>query len=385
MPGAPRSAGAAGRRGPPESTTGVRTAVLEATGLIDRSDSLHYVTQRTYLHDLIGMETLVRSCRAATMAALVMVGAVTLTACGGGGASGATAGAGGSASAQKTTVRMALNNTTDSLAVVVAQKQGYFAKHGLDVRTTTTNDITLIPGLLGKQYDIGFTVAPILIRAASSGLGVVAISGNNGDSPKDLVLQVYVRDGITNVSQLAGKRIGAPTLTGNLNIATKAWLSANGVNPANEQFVQVSTPNMLDQLKAGQVDAVELIYPFINVAKQEGLTSLGDPERVLSKDYVGGTYWAASTSWATSHASAVANFRAALTEADTWIADHGDAAYRVAADYTKLSLQDAKASPLGAYTTDISAADLRTWGNAMEKFGGFTGSINYGALVYTGR
>lgn len=325
-----------------------------------------------------------RTRRVSGIAALFVAGAVTLTACGAGGG-GSTATASGSASGQSTPVRVALNNTTDSLAVVVAKKQGFFAQHGLDVQTTTTNDISLIPGLLGKQYDIGFTVAPILIRAASSGLGVVAVSGNNGDSPNDSVLLIYVRDGITNVSQLEGKRIGAPTLTGNLNIATKAWLSKNGVDPAKEQFVQVATPNMVDQLKAGQVDAVELIYPFINVAKQDGLTSLGDPERVLSKGYVGGTYWAASKSWATSHPGAVANFRAALQEADKWVADHGDAAYQAAADYTKLPLQQAKASPLGAYTTDISAADLKTWGNAMEKFGGFSGPIDYGALVYTGK
>jgi NitT/TauT family transport system substrate-binding protein len=318
--------------------------------------------------------------RMAQFTALIAAGALALAACGGSGdsSSSGSSGSGG-------TLRVALNNTTDSLAVIVAEKQGFFAKHNVSVKTTTLNDITLVPGLLGKQYDIGFTVAPILIRAKASGLPVVMIAGNNGDSATDQPVQIYVRKGITNVKQLAGKRIGSPTLTGNINIATKAWLSANGVDPAAENFVQVPTPNMVDQLKAGQVDAVEVIYPFINLAKQSGLTTLGDPERALSNSYVGGTYWSASQSWASKNPTAVSNFRAALQDADKWIAANSDAAYQAAADYTKVSVTQAKASPLGQYTTEVSAADLKIWGDAMKKFGGFNGNIDYAGLVDTGK
>lgn len=318
-----------------------------------------------------------RASRAARSAAVLAIGALLTAACGGA--------SGGTATTSDGTLRLALNNTTDSLAVAVAQKQGFFAKHGLKVKTTTLSDISLVPGLLGKQYDVGFTVAPILIRAKASGLGVVMIAGNNGDSPTDAPVQIYVRRGITNVKQLAGKRIGTPTLTGNLNIATKAWLSANGVDPTGVNFVQVPTPNIVDQLKAGQIDAGEVIYPFINVAKKAGFVTLGDPERVLSRGYVGGTYWAASKAWAKKNPAAVTNFRAAMDEADKWIAAHEEAAYTEAAAYTKVPVEQAKASPLGEYTTQVSAADLRIWGEAMKKFGGFGGNIDYDALVDTGK
>ncbi len=290
-----------------------------------------------------------------------------------------------SAPRQVTNVRVALNNTSDSLAVLVAQKEGFFKQAGLNVTTTTLANITVVPSLLGNQYDIGFTVAPILIHAASAGLGVVMISGNNGDSPTDQAVQIYVRKGITNVKDLAGKRIGSPTLTGNINTATKAWLSKNGVDPSGVQFVQVPTPNMVDQLTAGQVDAVEIIYPFINLAKSAGLTTLGDPERVLSNGYVGGTYWAASTSWTKANPQAVIGFRAALGQADTWITKNQAAAYKIVSDYTGVPLAQAKQSPLGVYTTAVSPSDLKIWGDAMTKYAGFTGTINYSALVDTGK
>lgn len=279
-------------------------------------------------------------------------------------------------------IRIALNNTNDSLAVVVADQQGFFAKHGIKATTTTLNDISLVPSLLGKQYDIGISVAPIMIRSAASRLPIVAISGNTGDSAQHEEVQIFVRPG-TELNQLRGKRIGAPTLTGNLNIATRAWLAKGGVDPSAEQFVQVPTPNMLDELKAGQIDAAELIYPFISLAKQAGMVSLGDPERALSEDFVGGTYFTATSSWASANPTVVSGFKAALDEAGQWIAANPDQAYQVAATYTKVTPDQARLAPLSEYATNVSADDLRIWGDAMRQFGGFNGNLDYNKIVFT--
>ncbi|HEY1819566.1 MAG TPA: ABC transporter substrate-binding protein [Trebonia sp.] len=290
-----------------------------------------------------------------------------------------------SSSSGSTTIRIALNNTSDSLPVVVAEKEGYFTKNHINIQPTTLADITVVPSLLGRQYDVGFTVAPIFINAVAAGVGAVMIAGNDGDSPTSEGVQVFVGKGITSAADLKGKRIGSPTLTGNINTATKAWLAANGVSPSSVQFVQVPTPNMTDELKAGQINAAELIYPFISSAKAQGFTSLGDPERVLTSSYLGGTYWAASSSWAKSNPAAVTEFRTAINEADAWIAANHQAAYQDIATYTSTSLTEAEQSPLTVYTTNVSSADLKIWGNAMTKYAGFSKTINYSALVYTGK
>lgn len=317
-----------------------------------------------------------RGIRIALPIAALLAGTVALAGCGGSGSQAQTSADG--------TVRIALNNTNDSLAVIVAQQQGFFAQHGVKPATTTLNDISLVPSLLGKQYDIGFSVAPIMIRASSQGVPITTLSGNNGDSPQDQSVQVFVRPEITDVKQLQGKRIGSPTLTGNINIATKAWLSKNGVDPSAEQYVQVPTPNMIDELKAGQVDAVEVINPFITVGKQAGMRSLGDPERALSPNYVGGTYWVATNSWASANSKLIDGFKAALQQADEWIKANPDKAYQASATYTKVTLDQAKLAPLGEYTTQVSSADLKIWGDAMKNFGGFGGTVDYDKLVYSG-
>jgi NitT/TauT family transport system substrate-binding protein len=317
-----------------------------------------------------------RSSRLLSATAVAAAGFIALAGCSSGSSSSAAGSSGASGSgAGNTTIRIALNNTSDSLPIVVAEKQGFFTK----------NHITVIPSLLGRQYDIGFTVAPIFINAVSAGVKAVMISGNDGDSPAHQGVQIFVGKGITSAADLKGKRIGSPTLTGNINTATKAWLASNGVDPKSVQFVQVPTPNMTDELKAGQIDGAELIYPFISAAKTQGLKSLGDPERSLTSSYLGGTYWAASSDWAKSNPTAVAEFRAAIKEADDWISANNPAAYQAIADYTKVPLSQAKESPLTVYTTDVSGADLKIWGDAMTKYAGFSKTVDYASLVYTGK
>jgi len=330
-----------------------------------------------------------RSSRLLSVSAVVAAGFIALAGCSSGSSSSSASTTTGSSasgsSAGNTTIRIALNNTSDSLPIVVAEKQGFFAENHITVQPTTLADITVIPSLLGRQYDVGFTVAPIFINAVSAGVKAVMISGNDGDSPTHEGVQVFVGKGISSAADLKGKRIGSPTLTGNINTATKAWLATNGVDPKSVQFVQVPTPNMADELKAGQIDGAEMIYPFISVAKADGLKSLGDPERSLTSNYLGGTYWAASSGWAESNPTAVAGFRTAIKEADAWIAANNAAAYQDIADYTKVSLSQAKESPLTVYTTDVSGADLKIWGDAMTKYAGFTKTVDYSTLVYTGK
>ena len=325
-----------------------------------------------------------RSSRLLSAAAVAAASFIALVGCSSS-APQSSSGSSTGSSTSETTIRIALNNTSDSLPVVVAEKQGFFTKNHLKVQPTTLADITVIPSLLGRQYDMGFTVAPIFINAVSAGVSAVMISGNDGDSPAHEGVQIFVGNGITSAADLKGKRIGSPTLTGNINTATKAWLASEGVDPTSVQFVQVPTPNMTDELKAGQINAAELIYPFISTAKTDGLKSLGDPERSLTSSYLGGTYWAASTGWAKANPAAVAGFRAAIKEADAWISANNQAAYQDIADYTKVPLSQAEESPLTVYTTTVSGSDLKVWGDAMTKYAGFSKTIDYSALVYTGQ
>src|SRR5262249_56604127 len=51
-------------------------------------------------------------------------------------------------------------------------------------------------------------------------------------------------------------------------LLTNAELKANGVNPASVKYVVVPFPNMAAALKAGRVDAVSVVEPFITGTEQ---------------------------------------------------------------------------------------------------------------------
>ena len=64
--------------------------------------------------------------------------------------------------------------------------------------------------------------------------------------------------GINSPKDLNGKRIGTSAIASVMHVADLHWLKANGADPASIVPVEVPFTGMMDQLKAGRVDAVEL-------------------------------------------------------------------------------------------------------------------------------
>ncbi len=280
-----------------------------------------------------------------------------------------------------TTIRVGVNNATGAVPILVAEQQGFFTEHDINVQHQVITDITQIPAALGKSLDLGFSVGPITINAASQGLPIVAVLGNEYDDASLQGFHIIATKGISSAKDLAGKTIGAPTITGNLTLATKYWLAANGVDVNSVKFVQVATPNLIDQMNQGLIDAAEMQYPFISVAKAAGLSDLGDPIEAMGYP-TSMSGWIGNTDWVSANANAVEAFRQAMSESVDWIKANPDAARKVLADFTSLTADQVATVPLD-YTTDLTPDGLKAWGDVMTQQGGFAGTVDYDALVQT--
>ena len=288
-----------------------------------------------------------------------------------------------SSSGGKAALRLALNNTSASLAAVVAEQKGFFKKEGLTVQTTVLNDITKIPPALGKQFDIGFGVQPLMIRASTQGLPVTMVSGNEFTTAKkpEIMLVTRADSGITSAKDMKGKKLGAPTLTGNLHLGSLYWLKMNGVDPTSVTSVQVASPSMIDQLNAKRIDVAEMQQPFINLAKSKGLKAfayplepVGDPAQLSS--------WQADLNWAKSHGSDVTKFKAALTDAEKWMTANPKETRDILAKFTKLSSAIVAESPLPEFTTDNSKESVEQWDKVMRGVTDFGARVDYNKLVF---
>jgi len=306
--------------------------------------------------------------------ALLPVALGVLSACGGSSEASSADGA--------TTIRLALNNTASSLAAVVADDQGFFTDHELDVEITTLADISKIPPALGNQFDIGFGVQPTVIRGSAQGLDMVVVSGNGVSSTDstDVLLMTSADSGISGPEDFAGKTLGAPTLTGNLHYATLYWLQENGVDPDSVNQVQVATPAMLDQLDQGVIDVAEVQQPFITAAEEAGMVVVEYPLAAVA-DPVGMSVWTASGDWAEENPDAIADYRAALDDAIAWMAEHEDETKSILATYTGQDAALVDKAPLPRFATDYTADDLAVWDEVLRSVGDFTGDVDYESLV----
>src|ERR1700722_8339052 len=220
------------------------------------------------------------------------------------------------AAAQKIKVRAAYVPAVTWLSAWVAKEEGYFDAQGLDVSFIVVQNISMVPGTVGKQLDIAPATVIDLINAAGGGLDVVAVAGNHSDVPDHVTNTIIVRkdSGIKSVKDIAGKTVATPTIGAILHIALLHWLKQEGVDINSIRAVEVPFPNMPDQMKAGRVDIAEAVQPFASRMVAAGNISLGDQLLHIANP-ARSTVWIADRAWAAAHRPVIAKWAAALDRA----------------------------------------------------------------------
>jgi NitT/TauT family transport system substrate-binding protein len=281
------------------------------------------------------------------------------------------------------TLRIAHNSNAAALPVQVAMAEGIFAKHHLKIEFTKVENITNLPGTLGRSFDIVLSSSATVIAAAGQGIPITQISGATidvKDNPTGYVIGSRSA-GVTDIKHLAGKTIGVLTETGTAHLATKAWMKKEGVDLASVKAVQVDGPTMADQLAAGRVDAVETVEPFAtNVLRDPNAVNLGDPHLKLAPELSTVT-WIARQDFAKQNAGVLDDFRAALGEAQDFIAANDAKARQVLKQFTGLPDAVVTSTKLPTYTTEVRPQDLRIWLRTMQDVAGFTGKVDLDALT----
>jgi NitT/TauT family transport system substrate-binding protein len=201
-----------------------------------------------------------------------------------------------------TPVRAAYIPVITWLPAWVAKEKGFFAKHGLDVTLSVAQNLSVLPGTVGRQFEFVPSTAPDLLKAVASGLDVVAVAASVFETEDNISTELMVAkdSGITSAKDLSGKLIATPTIGGVIHVSVLYWLKKNGVDPASIRAVEVPFPNMADQLKAKRVDAVEAVEPFVGALKAAGNVALTAPLLSAGKEVLF-PFWISSGEWARAH------------------------------------------------------------------------------------
>jgi ABC-type nitrate/sulfonate/bicarbonate transport system substrate-binding protein len=272
------------------------------------------------------------------------------------------------------------------LPAMIAKENGIFEKNGLDVTMTKFTQIANLPGTVGRQFDVAATTASDMLYAAASGIKIVAVSGNTIEASSSKSYQVIVKGGsaILSAKDLAGKRIAGPGAGSIMHVSLLEWVAQEGGAPDNIILAEVPFPNMADQLKAGRVDAVEQIEPFIGPMLNAGFRSLGDPLLAVS-DPALFTFWMADRDWAQQHKDALERYRVSLQEGVAVIKDNPDMARTVLVKYTGLPAEIVARIPFPIYDFELSPSQLTPWKDLMGKQSPSIGKLDVNSLVVTGQ
>jgi NitT/TauT family transport system substrate-binding protein len=223
----------------------------------------------------------------------------------------------------------------------VAKDQGIFDRHGLDVdMSIAQNGSVIAAALAADSAQIGVPTPPVLLQANEQGLDMVILAGATVLPFPAGASGVIARadSGLTGPKDLVGHKVGVPGFGGSLDVMTRNWVAASGVDYHKVDWVELQFPQMGDALKSGLVDAVAMVNPFYaRVIDAKLGTDIGNPWSSAPKGTMIVLY-AATRDWATKNAEAVKGFRAALAEGVAYVDDpsHAAAVHDSIAKWTKL-------------------------------------------------
>src|SRR5919108_3871772 len=194
-------------------------------------------------------------------------------------------------------------------AYYVAQQEGLFKKHGLDVRINTgPSGSAMVAFLVNGQIESAF------------GSEIAGVANHNLDPNVVVVAQAtrlvrwiaVVGRNIETLDQLKGKKVGLARGSGG-EVFWLAMIDKLKLNPADYTIVNVEAPEMVAALERGNIDAYAVWEPWVTrgLAAVKNTKILRDQEGILEQ----GVYIYMNKGWIQKNPAPAVAFVKALAEA----------------------------------------------------------------------
>jgi ABC-type nitrate/sulfonate/bicarbonate transport system substrate-binding protein len=211
-----------------------------------------------------------------------------------------------------------------NLPTFVAQRQGFFARHGVDVNVRyTPNSVYLMTGLVEGRFDLTISTMDNLV-AYQEGQGeaplkreldLVAFLGFD-----DANLNLMALPEVKNIGDLRGKDLGVDALTTGFAFVLREMIERAGMKDSDVKYVRAGGTNLrYAALLDRKFSATLLSLPFDLQAESRGLTRLGNATDLLGA-YQGRSAFGMRR-WIEKNEAAVLGFMRAEREAVDWIYD----------------------------------------------------------------
>jgi ABC-type nitrate/sulfonate/bicarbonate transport system substrate-binding protein len=266
-------------------------------------------------------------------------------------------------------------------AYYVAQVEGLFKKHGLDVRINTgPSGSAMVSFLINGQIESAF------------GSEIAGVSNHNLDPNVVVVAQatrlvrwlaVVGRD-MTSLDQLKGKKVGVARGSGG-EVFWLAMLAKLKLNPADYTVVNVEAPEMVAALERGNIDAYAVWEPWVTrgLAAVKNTKVLKDQEGILEQ----GVYIYMNRGWIGKNPAAAEAFVRALVEATDLINKDRKRSARDVSEFLKNLDPPLVEQLMTKLTFDMELSNstielFRVAEGQLKQQGKLSKPLDYGTFVY---
>jgi NitT/TauT family transport system substrate-binding protein len=291
------------------------------------------------------------------------------------------------AAAAQEKIRLGLLPFSESLAAVIADKQGFFKEEGLDVEIAKFESGAIaVPVLQSGRMDIVLSNTVSTFQAVEQGLDAVVLAPGAvvREAPPDTTTALIVRTGaIKALKELEGKRIAVNVINSSAWLHMVATLDKHGVDRAKVRFSEVPFPQMNDPLLNGQLDAVGQVEPFRSALMATGNAEIVSWTYVETAPNTDITQYVALAPWVEKNRATAAKFVRALTKGAQFAASNEAATRDINQQFTNLNpaLKDKVLLPrLGAA---INVKEMNHTMQMMQKYGLLKTPVDLSRRVFT--
>ena len=297
------------------------------------------------------------------------------TACGGGG---------GSAGGGVTDLKVGIVPFSPDAVLFLAQKNGIFAKHNLDVTTEqAASSAPIVASMVAGQLQFGFVATPVLINANAQGTGVKCVAPVDGQVAPDRdssALVARAGSGIDSLGHMSGRTVAVVQLSSINLIGAQKLISDAGATRV--KYIAMPFPQMPQALADGRVDAAVIASPYVETALNAGAVALAHPSSDL---FPNGTVYCygATAGYLEQNPEVAQNFQAAMNEAINYSKDHEDEAKATLVDGLGLTPEQAKAQIIPSnYVPEINVGSISDIQNLMADQKAIVKKVNVADLVW---
>jgi len=283
-------------------------------------------------------------------------------------------------------INLGLLPFSESLAAVIADKQGYFKEEGLQVESSKFDSGAIaVPVLQSGRMDIVLSSTVSTFQAIEQGLDAVVLAPGAivRAAPPDTTTAVLVRKGsIKSLKELEGKRVAVNVINSTAWLHAVALFEKHGVDRSKVRFSEVPFPQMNDPLLNGQLDAIVQVEPFRSALMATGNAEIVGWPYVETAPDTDITQYIAVTSWVQKNRDTAAKFVRAVIKGAQFVASNEAATRDINQQFTNLNpaLKDRVLLPrLG---TAINLKEMNHTMEMMRKYGLLKAPVDLSKRVF---